>query len=117
MGRRLQLREVTEEERRAVRRLAHSRTAPARAVERAQVVLAARAALVPRAARVQTRPPAPRTQGPTVPVAAVPAARAPPVLEPRAAPQVARCVTTLRGLPQACLRTRASGQRPYSRIA
>lgn len=41
MGRRLQLREVTEEERRAVRRLAHSRTAPARAVERAQVVLAA----------------------------------------------------------------------------
>jgi transposase len=41
MGRRLQLGEVTEEERRAVRRLAHSRTAPARAVERAQVVLAA----------------------------------------------------------------------------
>ena len=41
MGRRLQLREVTDEERQAVVRLARSRTAPARAVERAQVVLAA----------------------------------------------------------------------------
>ena len=41
MGRRVQLREVTSVEREAVRRLAHSRTAPARAVERAQVVLAA----------------------------------------------------------------------------
>src|SRR5689334_22708706 len=41
MGRRMQLREVTEEERQAVTRLAHSRTAPARAVERARVVLAA----------------------------------------------------------------------------
>jgi len=35
MGRRLHLREVTSEEREAVARLAHSRTAPARAVERA----------------------------------------------------------------------------------
>jgi transposase len=41
MGKRLQLREVTSEERQAVRRLAHSRTAPVRAVERAQVVEAA----------------------------------------------------------------------------
>jgi transposase len=41
MGRRLQLREVTTEERQAVERLAHSRTASARAVERARVVLAA----------------------------------------------------------------------------
>jgi len=38
MGRRLQLRAVTEDERAAVRRLARSRAAPARAVERAQVV-------------------------------------------------------------------------------
>ena len=41
MGRRMQLREVTEEERQAVARVAHSRTAPARAVERARVVRAA----------------------------------------------------------------------------
>jgi transposase len=41
MGRRVQLREVTDEERHAVKRLAHSRTASARAVERAQVVQAA----------------------------------------------------------------------------
>lgn len=41
MGKRLQVREVTSEERQAVKRLAHSRTAPARAVERARVVLAA----------------------------------------------------------------------------
>ena len=41
MGRRMQLREVTSAERQAVARLAHSRTAPARAVERARVVLAA----------------------------------------------------------------------------
>jgi transposase len=41
MGKRLQLCEVTGEERQAVKRLAHSRTAPARAVERAQVVQAA----------------------------------------------------------------------------
>jgi transposase len=41
MGRRLQLRAVSEEERTAVRRLAHARTEPARAVERAQVVEAA----------------------------------------------------------------------------
>ncbi len=41
MGKRLQLREVTGEERQAVKRLAHARTAPARAVERAQVVQAA----------------------------------------------------------------------------
>ena len=41
MGRRLQLRAVSEEERAAVKRLAHSRTASARAVERAQVVEAA----------------------------------------------------------------------------
>ena len=44
MGKRLQLaqmRSVTDEERQAIRRLAHSRTAPARAVERAQVVQAA----------------------------------------------------------------------------
>jgi transposase len=40
MGKRLQVREVTSEEREAVRRLAHSRTAPARAVERARVVWA-----------------------------------------------------------------------------
>jgi hypothetical protein len=41
MGRRLHLREVTSEERQAVKRLARSRTAPARAVERARVVEAA----------------------------------------------------------------------------
>jgi transposase len=41
MGRRLQLRQVTDEERQAVARLARSRTAPARTVERAQVVQAA----------------------------------------------------------------------------
>jgi transposase len=41
MGRRLQVRAVTDEERQAVARLARSRTAPARAVERAQVVRAA----------------------------------------------------------------------------
>jgi len=41
MGRRMQLRAVTSEERAAVAKLAHSRTAPARAVERARVVLAA----------------------------------------------------------------------------
>ena len=41
MGRRLQLRAVTDEERQAVMQLAHSRTAPARAVERGRVVAAA----------------------------------------------------------------------------
>lgn len=41
MGRRLQVREVTDDERQAIQRLAHSRTAAARAVERARVVLAA----------------------------------------------------------------------------
>ena len=41
MGRRMTLRDVSEEERQAVAKLAHSRNAPARAVERAQVVLAA----------------------------------------------------------------------------
>lgn len=41
MGKRLQVRAVTDEERQAVTRLAHSRTAPARAVERARVVQAA----------------------------------------------------------------------------
>jgi transposase len=41
MGRRLQLRQVTDEERQAIVRLARSRTAPARTVERAQVVQAA----------------------------------------------------------------------------
>lgn len=41
MGHRLQLRQVTEEERQGVVRLARSRTAPARTVERAQVVQAA----------------------------------------------------------------------------
>ena len=41
MGKRLQLRAVSNEERGAVTRLARSRTAPARAVERARVVLAA----------------------------------------------------------------------------
>jgi len=41
MSRRVQLREVTSAERQAVKRLTHSRTAPARAVERAQVVQAA----------------------------------------------------------------------------
>jgi len=41
MGRRVQLRTVSDEERAAVKRLAHSRTAPARTVERARVVLAA----------------------------------------------------------------------------
>ncbi|HEX8996733.1 MAG TPA: helix-turn-helix domain-containing protein [Ktedonobacterales bacterium] len=40
MGKRVQVREVTNEERQAVKRLAHSRTAPARAVERARVVQA-----------------------------------------------------------------------------
>lgn len=40
MGRRLQLRAVTDEERQVVAKLAHSRTAPARAVERARVVQA-----------------------------------------------------------------------------
>lgn len=38
MGKRLALREVSEEERLAVKRLAHARRAPARAVERARVV-------------------------------------------------------------------------------
>lgn len=38
MGKRLVLREVTEEERQVVQRLAHARRAPARTVERAQVV-------------------------------------------------------------------------------
>lgn len=38
MGKRLAVRAVTEEERQAVKRLAHARRAPARAVERAQVV-------------------------------------------------------------------------------
>src|SRR5215467_16210331 len=42
MGRRLQLRTVTDEERQAVTRLARARTAPTRTVERAQVVQAAR---------------------------------------------------------------------------
>ena len=41
MGRRMQVREATNEEREAVAKLAHSRTAPVRAVERARVVLAA----------------------------------------------------------------------------
>jgi transposase len=41
VGRRLQLRAVSEEEWAAVKRLAHSRIAPARTVERAQVVEAA----------------------------------------------------------------------------
>ena len=44
MGKRLdlaQVRDLTEEERQQVKRLAHSRTAPARAVERARVVQAA----------------------------------------------------------------------------
>ena len=41
MGKRVQVREVTTEERQAVKRLAHSRTAPARAVERARVIQAA----------------------------------------------------------------------------
>jgi transposase-like protein len=41
MGRRLQLRAVSAEERQAVAKLAHSRAAAARAVERAGVVLAA----------------------------------------------------------------------------
>jgi len=41
MGRRMELRAVTDEERQAVKRLARSRTARARAVERARVVLAA----------------------------------------------------------------------------
>jgi transposase len=41
MGRRMQLRAVSSEEREGVAKLAHSRTAPARTVERAQVVLAA----------------------------------------------------------------------------
>jgi len=38
MGKRLALRAVSDEERQAVKRLAHARRAPARAVERAQVV-------------------------------------------------------------------------------
>lgn len=38
MGKRLTVREVSEDERLAVQRLAHARRAPARAVERAQVV-------------------------------------------------------------------------------
>src|SRR5258706_9600564 len=41
MGQRLRLRELTAEERQAVERAAHSRTAPARQVERAKVALAA----------------------------------------------------------------------------
>ncbi len=41
MGKRVQMRETSEEERQAVARLARSRTAPARAVERAQVAQAA----------------------------------------------------------------------------
>lgn len=41
MGKRLQLRELSAEERRALERLARSRTAPARQVERAKVALAA----------------------------------------------------------------------------
>ncbi len=41
MGRRMNLGAVTDDERQAVKRLAHARTAPARAVERARVVLAA----------------------------------------------------------------------------
>jgi transposase len=41
MGRTLVVREATAEERASIERLAHSRTAPARAVERAGVVLAA----------------------------------------------------------------------------
>jgi len=41
MGKRLRLRELSEDERRALERVARSRTAPARQVERAQVVLAA----------------------------------------------------------------------------
>src|SRR5262249_39654079 len=41
MGKRLQVGKVTDEEREAVKRLAHSRTAPVRAVERARVVQAA----------------------------------------------------------------------------
>lgn len=41
MGKRIQLRDVSTEEWQAVKRLAHARTAPARAVERAQVVDAA----------------------------------------------------------------------------
>jgi transposase len=41
MGRRLQVREVADDERQAVARLAHARTAPARTVERARVVGAA----------------------------------------------------------------------------
>jgi hypothetical protein len=38
MGKRVQLREVTDDERQSVKRLAHLRTAPARAVERARDV-------------------------------------------------------------------------------
>lgn len=41
MGKRLHLRTVTDDERQAVKGLAHARAAPARAVERAQVVQAA----------------------------------------------------------------------------
>ncbi len=41
MGKRVQLREVASEEQQALAQLAHSRTAPAGRVKRAQVVLAA----------------------------------------------------------------------------
>ena len=41
MGKRVQLRAVTDDERQSVKRLAHLRTAPARAVERARDVEAA----------------------------------------------------------------------------
>src|SRR5258707_15137252 len=41
MGKRVQLREVTDDERQSVKRLAHLRTAPERAVERARDVEAA----------------------------------------------------------------------------
>jgi transposase len=41
MGKRLHLREVPEDERQAIKRLAHARMAPARTVERARVVAAA----------------------------------------------------------------------------
>jgi hypothetical protein len=41
MGKRVQLREVTDDERHSVKRLAHLRTAPARAVERVRDVEAA----------------------------------------------------------------------------
>jgi hypothetical protein len=49
--RRLRLRELTEEERARIERLAHSRTAPARQVERARIVWhASRGEDVPRIA-------------------------------------------------------------------